>query len=254
MIGYVLKLIETGTIIGYSSSFIAIALSIYVYYDGKKSRKQNIKLAEELRGQIQADIEKIKGEQGKKLESFKIFTKQRNEHIIKFYNSMCELLGGCSDLAWTGIITLEPDYSKISLKAFSFYLDKQKIVDHADRELLTAEYDAVQEGKKRQSDLSFLLHQANYNKYRLFYYKSNTDFIRLKLYITADEDKVITEFYNKVSKFYRENLNPAFKNKEIKIDKESEKPALLQYTDYVETLNDEFSTVIVPLLRKMIQL
>lgn len=86
----------------------------------------------------------------------------------------------------------------------------------------------------------------------MLYSHNNTDFIRLKLYISADEDKVITDFYNKVSEFYRENLNLVYKDKEIKIDKESDKPALLQYTDYAEALNDEFSKVIVPLLRKMI--
>lgn len=52
---------------------------------------------------------------------------------------MCELLGGGNNLAWEGIIILEPDYSKISLKAFTFYLNKQKIIDYADRELLKEE-------------------------------------------------------------------------------------------------------------------
>lgn len=139
MISYVLKLIRTGTLIVYIFSFITIVLSIFLYYDGKKSRKQNIKLTQELRGLVQADIEKIRGEQGKKLESFKVFTKQRNEYILSFYKFMCELLGGCNDLAWEGIITLEPNYSKISLKAFTFYLDKQIIIDYADRELLKEE-------------------------------------------------------------------------------------------------------------------
>lgn len=40
MISYVLKLIRTGTIIVYIFSFIAMVLSIFLYYDGKKSRKQ----------------------------------------------------------------------------------------------------------------------------------------------------------------------------------------------------------------------
>lgn len=74
-----------------------------------------------------------------KPESFKVFTKQRNEYILSFYNFMCELLGGGNNLAWEGIIILEPDYSKISLKAFTFYLNKQKIIDYADRELLKEE-------------------------------------------------------------------------------------------------------------------
>lgn len=35
----------------------------------------------------------MKGEQGKNLESYKIFTKQRHERIIAFYDSLCTLVG-----------------------------------------------------------------------------------------------------------------------------------------------------------------
>lgn len=38
MISYVLKLIRTGTIIVYIFSFIAIVLSIFLYYDGMMAR------------------------------------------------------------------------------------------------------------------------------------------------------------------------------------------------------------------------
>lgn len=69
----------------------------------------------------------MKGEQGKSLESHKIFTKQRHERIIAFYDSLCTLVGACGDLSLKLIIDRYPDFSTLSVDDFQKYVKNLKI-------------------------------------------------------------------------------------------------------------------------------
>lgn len=85
----------------------------YTYHHGEKTNRE---------------LQKMKGEQGKSLESYKIFTKQRHERIIAFYDSLCVLLGACADLSLKLIIARYPDFSTLSVDDFQKYVKNLKIL------------------------------------------------------------------------------------------------------------------------------
>ena len=215
-------------------SMITFGWAAYTYFRGEKTSKE---------------LEKMKGEQGKSLESFKIYTKQKHERIIAFYESLCTLLGACADLSLKLILDKHPDFTSISLSDFQEYMKELKIVPQ-DEVVLIEKFWHCRYENKDITKLEKALYIANYNKYLLVYMESNSKWINLKLYISPEDEKTIGEFFEKVRTMFHKYLNPALKDKGLKIHEESDTPFELQCQDYCDELTAELSSDIIPILRK----
>lgn len=138
----------------------------------------------------------MKGEQGKSLESYKIFTKQRHERIIAFYDSLCVLLGACADLSLKLIIARYPDFSTLSVDDFQKYVKNLKILPQ-DEVVLIKEFRHCRYESMDTQNLEKALYRANYNKYISAYNESNSKWVKLKLYISPEDEKRIGEFFER---------------------------------------------------------
>lgn len=215
-------------------SMITFGWAAYTYFRGEKTNKE---------------LEKMKGEQGKSLESFKIFTKQRHERIIDFYDSLCTLMGACTDLSLLLIFNRHPDFTSISLSGFQDCMKELKILPQ-DEAVLVKEFRHCRYESKDISKLEKALYIANYNKYVRVYMESNSKWIKLKLYISPEDEKIIGAFFAKLQTMYRKYLHPDLKDKGLKIYGKSDAPFELQYQQYCDELTAELSSSIIPLLRK----
>ena len=230
----ILSNMDASTIFSILATFVSCAWTGYTYYHGEKTSKE---------------LEKMKGEQGKSLESFKIFTKQRHERIIAFYDSLCTLMGACTDLSVKLIGDRYPDFTSISLSGFQDYMKGLKILPQ-DEAVLVKEFRHCRYESKDISKLEKVLYIANYNKYVRVYMESNSKWIKLKLYISPEDEKIIGAFFEKVQTMYRKYLHPDLKDKGLKIYGESDTPFELQYQQYCDELTAELSSAIIPILRK----
>lgn len=230
----ILSNMDASTIFSILATIFSCAWTGYTYYHGEKTSKE---------------LEKLKGEQGKSLESFKIFTKQRHERIIAFYDSLCTLMGACADLSLKLIADRHPDFTSISLSGFQDYMKELKILPQ-DEATLFKEFRHCRYVSKDISKLEKALYIANYNKYVRVYMESNSKWIKLKLYISPDDEKIVGAFFEKVQTMYRKYLHPDLKDKGLKIYEESDTPFELQYQQYCNELTAELSSVIIPILRK----
>lgn len=206
----------------------------YTYHHGENTKKE---------------LQKMKGEQGKSLESFKIFTNQRHERIIAFYDSLCTLMGACADLSLKLIADRHPDFTSISLSGFQDYMKELKILPQ-DEAVLVKEFRHCRYESKDISTLEKALYIANYNKYVRVYMESNSKWLKLKLYISPEDEKIIGVFFEKLQTMYRKYLHPDLKDKGLKIYGESDTPFELQYQQYCDELTAELSLAIIPILRK----
>lgn len=232
----ILSNMNGSTIFSVLAAFVSCVWTGYTYYHGEKTSKE---------------LEKLKGEQGKSLESFKIFTKQRHERIVTFYEFLCTLLGACADLSLQLIIDRHPDFTSISLSDFQEYMKNLKLLP-PDEAVLIQEfrYCRYESKDKDTSKLEKALYMANYNKYVHVYMESNSKWIKLKLYISPEDEKIIGEFFEKVQIMYRKYLHPDLKDKELKIYEKSDTPFELQCQKYCDELTVELSSTIIPILRK----
>lgn len=206
----------------------------YTYHHGEKTNRE---------------LQKMKGEQGKSLESYKIFTKQRHERIIAFYDSLCVLLGACEDLSLKLIIARYPDFSTLSVDDFQKYVKNLKILPQ-DEVVLIKEFRHCRYESMDTPNLEKALYRANYNKYISAYNESNSKWVKLKLYISPEDEKRIGEFFEKVRTMFRKYLNPDLKDRGLQIHEESDTPFELQCQDYCDELTIELSSDIIPILRK----
>lgn len=206
----------------------------YTYHHGENTKKE---------------LQKMKGEQGKSLESFKIFTNQRHERIIAFYDSLCTLMGACADLSLKLIADRHPDFTSISLSGFQDYMKELKILPQ-DEAVLVKEFRHCRYESKDISILEKALYIANYNKYVRVYMESNSKWLKLKLYISPEDEKIIGVFFEKLQTMYRKYLHPDLKDKGLKIYGEADTPFELQYQQYCDELTAELSLAIIPILRK----
>lgn len=191
----------------------------------------------------------MKGEQGKSLESYKIFTKQRHERIIAFYDSLCTLVGACGDLSLKLIIDRYPDFSTLSVDDFQKYVKNLKILPQ-DEAVLIKEFRHYRYESGATLNLEKAFYRASYNKYISAYNESNSKWVKLKLYISPEDEKRIGEFFKKVRTMFRKYLNPALMDRGLKIRNKSDTPFELQCQDYCDELTTELSSDIIPILRK----
>ena len=206
----------------------------YTYHHGEKTNRE---------------LQKMKGEQGKSLESYKIFTKQRHERIIAFYDSLCVLLGACADLSLKLIIARYPDFSTLSVDDFQKYVKNLKILPQ-DEVVLIKEFRHCRYESMDTPNLEKALYRANYNKYISAYNENNSKWVNLKLYISPEDEKRIGEFFEKVRAMFRKYLNPALMDRGLKIHNKADTPFELQCQDYCDELTTELSSDIIPILRK----
>lgn len=215
-------------------SIITFGWAAYTYFRGEKTSKE---------------LEKMKGEQGKSLESFKIYTKQKHERIIAFYESLCTLLGACADLSLKLILDKHPDFTSISLSDFQEYMKELKIVPQ-DEAVLIEKFWHCRYESMDTPNLEKALYRANYNKYISAYNESNSKWVKLKLYISPEDEKRIGEFFEKARTMFCKYLNPDLKDSGLQIHEESDTPFELQCQDYFDKLTIELSSDIIPILRK----
>lgn len=215
-------------------SMITFGWAAYTYFRGEKTSKE---------------LEKMKGEQGKSLESFKIYTKQKHERIIAFYESLCTLLGACADLSLKLIIARYPDFSTLSVDDFQKYVKNLKILPQ-DEVVLIKEFRHCRYESMDTPNLEKALYRANYNKYISAYNESNSKWVKLKLYISPEDEKRIGEFFEKARTMFCKYLNPDLKDSGLQIHEESDTPFELQCQDYFDKLTIELSSDIIPILRK----
>lgn len=206
----------------------------YTYHHGEKTNRE---------------LQKMKGEQGKSLESYKIFTKQRHERIIAFYDSLCVLLGACADLSLKLIIARYPDFSTLSVDDFQKYVKNLKILPQ-DEVVLIKEFRHCRYESMDTPNLEKALYRANYNKYIAAYNESNSKWVKLKLYISPEDEKRIGEFFEKARTMFCKYLNPDLKDRGLQIPEEPDTPFELQCQDYFDKLTIELSSDIIPILRK----
>lgn len=199
----------------------------YTYHHGEKTNRE---------------LQKMKGEQGKSLESYKIFTKQRHERIIAFYDSLCVLLGACADLSLKLIIARYPDFSTLSVDDFQKYVKNLKILPQ-DEVVLIKEFRHCRYESMDTPNLEKALYRANYNE-------SNSKWVKLKLYISPEDEKRIGEFFEKARTMFCKYLNPDLKDRGLQIPEEPDTPFELQCQDYFDKLTIELSSDIIPILRK----
>lgn len=215
-------------------SIITFGWAAYTYFRGEKTNK---------------DLQKMKGEQGKNLESYKIFAKQRHERIIAFYDSLCTLVGACGDLSLKLIIDRYPDFSTLSVDDFQKYVKNLKILPQ-DEVVLIKEFGHYRYESMDMPNLEKALYRASYNKYISAYNESNSKWVKLKLYISPEDEKRIEKFFEKVRAMFRKYLNPDLKDGGLQIHAESDTPFELQCQDYCDELTTELSSDIIPILRK----
>lgn len=215
-------------------SIITFGWAAYTYFRGEKTNK---------------DLQKMKGEQGKNLESYKIFAKQRHERIIAFYDSLCTLVGACGDLSLKLIIDRYPDFSTLSVDDFQKYVKNLKILPQ-DEVVLITEFRHYRYESGATLNLEKAFYSASYNKYISAYNESNSKWVKLKLYISPEDEKRIGEFFEKVRAMFRKYLNPALMDRGPQIHEESDTPFELQCQDYCDELTTELSSDIIPILRK----
>lgn len=218
-------------------SIATFVWAAYTYFHGEKTKKE---------------VEKIKGEQGERLESFKIFTKQKHERVVAFYESLCTLLGGCDALVLKLFFDIHPDFNSMSLSEFQEYVKNSKILS-ADEIVLIRAFMHSRNKKVDTFNLEKELYKANYNKYVFAYNESNSKWIKLKLYISPEDEKIIGEFFSKVRTMYCMYLHPELKDKGIKIYEDSDTPIEIQYQKYCDELTEEMSVDIIPILRKYVR-
>lgn len=220
-------------------SAVSLGLSFYALFYGKRAKME---------------VENLKKRNNKDVDSFKIFIKGKNKCIVNFYKSSGLLLAACKELATVNIITREPDYEKCSEETLIHFLDRQRIVDADDRAELMEIYREIKDGKKTSYEMHESLYVARYNRLGSIYDRCNSDFMQLELYVSVEDDNILKGFHDKVSSFFRLNLNPTFKgdlqHEGTKIKAESDTPASLQYMEYSDELAKLFSETIVPVLRR----
>lgn len=183
------------------------------------------------------------------MESYKIFTKQRHERIIAFYDSLCTLVGACGDLSLKLIIDRYPDFSTLSVDDFQKYVKNLKILPQ-DEAVLIKEFRHYRYESGATLNLEKAFYRASYNKYISAYNESNSKWVKLKLYISPEDEKRIGEFFKKVRTMFRKYLNPALMDRGLKIRNKSDTPFELQCQDYCDELTTELSSDIIPILRK----
>lgn len=183
------------------------------------------------------------------MESYKIFTKQRHERIIAFYDSLCTLVGACGDLSLKLIIDRYPDFSTLSVDDFQKYVKNLKILPQ-DEAVLIKEFRHYRYESMDMPNLEKALYRASYNKYISAYNESNSKWVKLKLYISPEDEKRIEKFFEKVRAMFRKYLNPDLKDGGLQIHAESDTPFELQCQDYCDELTTELSSDIIPILRK----
>lgn len=215
-------------------SIITFVWAAYTYFRGEKTNRE---------------LQKMKGEQGKSLESYKIFTKQRHERIIAFYDSLCTLVGACGDLSLKLIIDRYPDFSTLSVDDFQKYVKDLKILPQ-DEAVLIKEFRHYRYERGATLNLEKAFYRASYNKYISAYNESNSKWVKLKLYISPEDEKRIGEFFEKVRAMFRKYLNPALMDRGLKIHNKADTPFELQCQDYCDELTTELSSDIIPILRK----
>lgn len=215
-------------------SIITFGWAAYTYFRGEKTNRE---------------LQKMKGEQGKSLESYKIFTKQRHERIIAFYDSLCTLVGACGDLSLKLIIDRYPDFSTLSVDDFQKYVKNLKILPQ-DEVVLIIEFRHYRYESGATLNLEKAFYRASYNKYISAYNESNSKWVKLKLYISPEDEKRIGEFFEKVRTMFRKYLNPALMDRGLKIRNKSDTPFELQCQNYCDELTTELSSDIIPILRK----
>lgn len=215
-------------------SIITFVWATYTYFRGEKTNRE---------------LQKMKGEQGKSLESYKIFAKQRHERIIAFYDSLCTLVGACGDLSLKLIIDRYPDFSTLSVDDFQKYVKNLKILPQ-DEVVLITEFRHYRYESGATLNLEKAFYRASYDKYISAYNESNSKWVKLKLYISPEDEKRIGEFFEKVRTMFRKYLNPALKDRGLQIHEESDTPFELQCQDYCDELTTELSSDIIPILRK----
>lgn len=94
------------------------------------------------------------------------------------------------------------------------------------------------------------MYRANYNKYISAYNESNSKWVKLKLYISPEDEKRIGEFFEKARTMFLKYLNPDLKDRGLQIPEEPDTHFELQCQDYFDKLTIELSSDIIPILRK----
>lgn len=229
----ILSNMDASTIFSILATFVSCAWTGYTYYHGEKTSKE---------------LEKMKGEQGKSLESFKIFTKQRHERIIAFYESLYTLLGACGDLSEKLNTLRHPDFMQISEDDFKEYLDSHKILKY-DKNILIQNYRDFLTGKISITDLENELYMAFYNKYALASSTNASNWLKLRLYISTEDEEIINQYVDRLGILFHRYLRPSMKKSEL-IHKECNEPYGKQCLKSCEELAKEMTSDIIPRLRK----